>query len=63
MPTDEQTLQVKAILENIKAEIDAKRASGSTTTTTEATPNVSVTTPVQPSTNNGGFGVDDAIPF
>lgn len=54
MPTDEQTLQVRGMLENIKAEIDAKKAAGQPTETPK-----SQEMPV----NNGGFGVDEAIPF
>ena len=54
MPTDEQTLQVRTMLENIKADIDSKKESGSAATTQTPTPT---------STNNGGFGVDDKIPF
>lgn len=69
LPTDEQTIQVKAMLENIKADIVAKK----TASTTTETPNIPVTnlatdpTPVSVSVaepvNNGGFGVDDNIPF
>lgn len=63
LANDEQTIKVREILESIKAEIVAKRASGNTASTVEP-----VASPVAPaampeSTNNGGFGVDDSIPF
>ena len=66
-PTDDQTLKVQQILESIKADIIAKKAA-STTTETATAPATDVTTEqtsvsaAEP-VNNGGFGIDDNIPF
>jgi len=64
LPTDEQTIKVKELLEGIKAEIVAKhqekKAEAAEQPASEPAP---AATTFAESTNNGGFGVDDQIPF
>ena len=62
-PTDDQTLKVQQILESIKADIIAKKAASTTTeTTTDLATDPAPVSAAEP-VNNGGFGVDDNIPF
>lgn len=59
LPTDEQTIKVKEMLHKIESDIRGKHQMNEFTQAPDTATQPSVTE----STNNGGFGVDDTIPF
>ena len=69
MPTDEQNLKVKEFLDGIKEEIIAKKKATDESSKQEQPSQETYANAViqdvvqQTSQNNGGFGVDDNIPF
>jgi len=59
LPTDEQTIKVKEMLHKIESDIRGKHQMNKFTQAPDTATQASVTE----SANNGGFGVDDTIPF